>query len=127
MLTLHRLRVTSGIFFGVAAAARVTYMKDLMNTRRLITFHKVMKLLEKTDFASILSECKNDLVNSILILCLIHIYYPMNLENFMNTIKNLNSMIAKRIFGLLNRQTQHKVKVLCLLMILMMSMWMNCL
>jgi hypothetical protein len=59
-----------------------------------------MKLQEKIDFVSTWLECKKDMVNNTLILCQIHIFYLMNSENFMNTIKNLSNMTAKRTYGL---------------------------
>lgn len=59
-----------------------------------------MKLQEKIDFVLIWLECKKNTENNILILYLIHTFYLMNLENFMNIIKNLNSMIAKKTYGL---------------------------
>jgi hypothetical protein len=55
------------------------------------------------------------------------ISYPMNLVSSMNTIKNLNNMIVRKIYGSLNQQMQLKVEELQLLTILMMSMLMNCL
>jgi hypothetical protein len=50
---LHQLKAMNGIFYGVLLAVKVICMKASMNFKRLIIFHKAMKLQEKIDFVSI--------------------------------------------------------------------------
>lgn len=96
---LPQLSHMSGTSYGAHRAARAIFMKGWMSTRKSIISHRVMRLPGKTDFASILFECKKDLESSILTSYQIPTSSPMNLVSSTSTTKNWNSMIARRIFG----------------------------
>ncbi len=107
---LHRPKVTSGISCGLHVLVSRTSMKDLTNTKRSTNSLTPKKSLRKTDFVSILSVCKKNLVKQPSIWRPTLTYYQKSSETFTTTIKSSNSMSQKRTYGSLNQPTPVKVK-----------------
>lgn len=78
----------NGTSSGHLPLARVICMRVSMSTRRSIISPRVMRLLEKIDFASIALGCKKDMESNTLILSQTPTSCPMSLENSMSTTKS---------------------------------------
>ena len=76
------------MYCGQALHVKAIFMKDSMSFRGSIISLRVMKLLEKTVYASIMSRCKKGLEGVNLISSQIPIYFPMNFMTSMLTTKS---------------------------------------
>ena len=116
----------NGTSFGAPPAAKAIYMKALMNTKKLITFLRVTRLLGRIDFVSTSWGCKKSMESSTLTLYLTPTSYQTNSENSTSTTRSSNSTTARRTFGSSNQQTPPRDVVLIWSTTSMMSTLMSC-
>ena len=81
-----------------------------MSSKESIISHRVMRLLEKTVYASIMSRCKKGLEGVNMILSQIPIYFLMNSMTSMLITKSSNRQSQSVTCGLLNLLTLREVE-----------------
>ena len=103
----NTLKPTTGTSSGLAATARLIFMKAWMSTKKLIIFPAALKSQEKINWPLTSEECNNDLASSILTSCQTPILFPTSLENLCIILTNLSKPRAKKTIGLWSQSIFH--------------------